>query len=149
MSENHYDFCIKSPKWQRNTFFGFLAFGGIGSIVITVLWLIFSFDWGIWLVALLGLSIPLLISVFGLYVWYREKFCFENETFTYVKPFGKTQSAKISDVARVEMSATVFIRVTMIGKNGETLLFFHDDGTALRNAFTAVLMHYNIPLVRK
>ena len=54
MSENHYDFCIKSPKWQRNTFFGFLAFGGIGSIVITVLWLIFSFDWGIWLVALLG-----------------------------------------------------------------------------------------------
>jgi DNA polymerase-3 subunit delta' len=67
-------------------------------------------------------AFPILLSPLGLYIWYKEKFYFQNETFTYVKPFSKSQSAAVSQISRVEISTSGLIRVTFIGKNGEKLL---------------------------
>ena len=145
---NTFDFCITNPKWHKNTFIGFLVFGVVGAVVMTILWLIFRFDWGILVGSMIIFAIPLLISPFGLYIYHKEKFYFENETFTYIKPFKKSQSATVSQILRVKISTNGFTRVTFIGKNGEKLISFLDDGTSFRNnRFIAALMHYNIPII--
>lgn len=147
---NKYDFCIKNPIWQRNIFIGFLIFGAVGAVVMTIFWLIFQFDWGFLVGAMIMFAFPILLSPLGLYIWYKEKFYFQNETFTYVKPFSKSQSAAVSQISRVEISTSGLIRVTFIGKNGEKLLSFLDNGTSFRNNhFIAALMHYNIPVITK
>ena len=149
MNNNSYDFCIQSPKWQRNTFFGFLIFGGVGPIVMTILWLIFQFDWGILVGSMILFAFPLFLAPLGLYVWYKEKFLLKDGTFTYIKPFKNSQSAKVEDLLRVEISLAGIPRVTFIGKNGEKLISFLDDGTCInKNVFVSSLMHYDIPIVR-
>ena len=148
MEEKAYEFCIKNPKWQRNTFWGFLAFGVLGAIVVTVLWLILRFDWGILLAALFIFALFLIIAALGLYVWYKEKFVFKNGTFTYVKVFRKAQSANVEDLARVEITTRGIPLVTFIGKDGQKLLSFRDDGTSFRkNKFMGALMHYDVPVI--
>ena len=151
MNENvKYDFCIRNPKWHRNFFIGFLLFGIVGAVIMIISWFIFRFDWGILVGSMIIFAIPLLISPLGLYIWYKEKFFFQNETFTYIKPFRKSQSATILQILRVEIAANAIPCVTFIGKNGEKLLSFLDDGTSFRNKrFIAALMHYNIPIITK
>ena len=151
MTDKKYEFTIKSPKWQRNTFFVFVGMGVIGSIFMLVFWLIFRFDWGILVGTLMIFAIEMLIGGLGLYVWFREEFCLKDGVFTYVKAFGKTQSAKLTDVAKVEFCiAYAFPRLTFVDKSGKVLLRIFDDGTVLKkNYLIGVLMHYDIPIVRK
>ena len=146
-----YEFCIKAPKWQRNTFFTLFAIGVLGSIIMTILWLVFRFDWGILVGALMIFGVEFLISGLGIYAWYREEFCFQNGSFSYMPFFGKKKAAKLTDVARVEFSvAYAFPRLTFIGKDGKELFHFSDDGTALKkNHLVGVLMHYDIPIVHR
>lgn len=150
--ENIYDFCTQNRKWQRNFFMVVLILGIVGILAMLIFWLIFKFEWGILVAVICILAFVCLISSLGLYVWYKEKFYFKNETFTYIKPFKKSQSAVVSQILRVETSLTArgFLRVDFIGKNGEKLLSFLDDGTAFRNNyFERALFYYNIPIVRK
>lgn len=151
MNDKRYEFCIKAPKWQKVIFFVLFGMGVIGSITLFILWLIFRFDWGILAGVLLIFGIEFLLSSVGLLAWYREEFLFKDGVFTYTKPFGKKQSANLADIARVELSiAYAFPRVTFIGKDGRALARFSDDGTVLKsNCFTAALLHYDIPIVRK
>ncbi len=149
--DTKYEFTIKNAKWQRNTFFILIAIGLAASAVTFILWLALGFDWGILVGVLFIAAIEVLVGGLGLFVWYREEFRLEQGVFTYVFAFRKRQSAALSDVARVEFSvAYAFPRVTFVGKNGERLLWFSDDGTSLKgNRLIGVLMHYNIPIVRK
>lgn len=150
MNNNSYDFFIRSPKWQKNTFIGFFVFGVAGAIAVTILWLILKFDWGILAGAMLIFAISLILSLLGLYVWHKEVFYFKNQIFTYIKPFKKSQSAELSQISRVEISHSGILRITFIGKNGEKLISFFDDGTSFRNnELVSALMHYNIPITNK
>ena len=149
MAKN-YDFFIQSPKWQRNFFIGALILGVAGPIILTILWLALSFDWGILVGGLLVFIIPLILGPLGLYVWHKETFSFQNGTFTYTKPFKKSQSATLAQIRRVELHTSGFLRILFIGKNEEVLISFLDDGTALaKNRLCAALMHHNIPIVTK
>lgn len=150
-TDKKYEFCIKSPKWQRTTFFVFVGISLFGSLLMLILWLAIGFDWGIFVGALLIFAIELLIGGLGLFVWYREEFRFQDGVFTYVAAFNKKKSANIADVARVEFStAYAFPRITFIDKNGKVLLRFSDDGTSLRkNRLVGLLMHYDIPIVQR
>ena len=145
-----YDFLIKAPKWHRNFFIGFTILGGGGAIVVTILWLILQFDWGLLMGVLMICAFPLLLGPLGLYVWHKETFSFKNGTFTYIKPFSKSQSAALEEIRRVELHTNGFLRICFIGKNEETLISFLDDGTTLsKNYLFAALLHYNIPIVNK
>ena len=66
-------------------------------------WLIFRFDWGIIVGVALVCFIEFVISSLGLFVWYREEFHFEKGEFIYIKAFGKKQTAKITDIAKVKL----------------------------------------------
>ena len=44
---NTYDFCIQPPKWQKIFFIVAIIFSVALSVIVTVLWLIFRFDWGL------------------------------------------------------------------------------------------------------
>ncbi|MBQ7913048.1 MAG: hypothetical protein IJ308_04790 [Clostridia bacterium] len=149
--DKKYEFCIKSPKWHRNTFFVLVGMGVVGSILMLILWLTIGFDWGILVGALMIFAIELLIGGLGLFVWYREEFCFQDGVFTYVAAFSKKKTANIADVARVEFStAYAFPRLTFVDKNGKILLRFSDDGTSLKkNHLVGLLMHYDIPIVKR
>ena len=149
--DKKYEFRIKSPKWQRNTFFVLVGMSVVGSILMLILWLAIGFDWGILVGALLLFLMELLIGGLGLFVWYREEFCFQDGVFAYTAAFGKKKTANIADVARVEFSiAYAFPRITFIDKNGKVLFRFSDDGTSLKkNYFVGLLMHYDIPIVRR
>lgn len=150
MEKGPVNFCIMAAKWQRNTFVGFLVFGIVGPIVMTILWLIIRFDWGILVGSMIIFAIPLLISPLGLYIYHKEKFILKDKIFTYIKPFKKSQSASVEEIARVEIIGRGFMNIVFIGKNNEKLIHFYDDGTALKKRYlTTALMYYNIPLVTK
>lgn len=147
--DNNYDFIIKNPKWQRNTFFFLIILGTVALLAVFISWLIFRFDWGIIVGVALVCFIEFVISSLGLFVWYREEFHFEKGEFIYIKAFGKKQTAKITDIAKVKLDRMdAFLRFTFISKEGKTLMRFCDDGTAFRNNhLIAVLMHYDVPIV--
>ena len=150
MNSTSYDFYIQNPKWQRNTFIGFLILGAVGAIVMTILWFILKFDWGILAGTMVMVAFLVILPLIGIYVWNREIFYLKNETFTCIKPFKKSQSASVAQISRVEVSQKAFIHITFFGKNGEKLISFLDDGTSFRNnEFIAALMHYNIPIITK
>ena len=147
--DKKYDFIIKNPTWQRNTFFVLIILGTVALLAVFISWLIFRFDWGILVGVALICFIEYAFSGFGLGVWYREEFRFENGEFIYTKAFGKKQTAKITDIAKVKLDRMgAFLRFTFISKDGKTLMRFCDDGTAFRNnQLIAVLMHYDVPIV--
>lgn len=147
--DNNYDFIIKNPKWHRNVFFIFLVSGVLVTLAVLVGWLIVRFDWGILVGIALICFVEYTIGSLGLFIWYREEFCFKNGFFTYKKAFGKQQTVSVTDVAKVKLDrAGAFQRITFISKEGKVLMRFCDDGTAFRNNhLIAVLMHYDVPIV--
>ena len=148
MDNNTYEFYIKSPKWHRNIFIVFFIIGVLGDIAMLIAWLISKFDWSNYWGILIVFTVFLVVSPLGLYVWCKEVFFLKNGVFTYVKPFKKSQSAELSQVSRVEISQSVYLCITFVGKNGEKLISFIDDGNLFRNNdFVANLMHCNIPIV--
>ena len=147
--DKKYDFIIKNPKWQRNTFFVLIILGTVALLAVFISWLIFRFDWGILVGVALICFIEYAFSGFGLGVWYREEFRFENGEFIYTKAFGKKQRANIVNVAKVKFDRVgVIPRVTFIGKDGKTLIRFGVDGSVFKNNhFIGALMHYDVPIV--
>ena len=91
------------------------------------------------------------LSTLGIYVGKKEKFIFENKSFTVINAFKKSQTAHIDNILRVELrSRGALIKVSVIGKDEVCLINFLNDGTSFKNnQFVCVLMHYNIPIVNK
>ena len=148
--ENNYDFYTQNPKWQKIFFIVFLALSVAGIVTMTILMFTIKLDLQAFIALICIFAFFLLLSLLGVYVCIKEKFYFQNQTFTYVKPFKKSQSADVSQIARVELSFGSFIKVDFIGKNGEKLISFLDNGTSFKNKyFEKALFYYNIPIVRK
>ena len=149
--DKSYDFIIKNPKWTRNTFFVLIVLGTVALLAVFISWLIFRFDWGILIGVALICFIEYAISGFGLGVWHREEFRFENGEFIYTNLFRKKQKANIANVAKVKFERVgVLPRVTFIGKDGKTLIRFTLDGSVFKNNdFIGALMHYDVPIVWK
>ena len=146
------EFCITAPKWQRIFFYVFLAIGIAAVIGLTVFYFIDSSEPMIFLFALAVGFLFIGLAVLGLYVAHKEKFIFKDKLFTYVKPFKKSQSAHIDDIARVEIrrGGAIVFEIVFIGKDGATLINFLDDGTSLRhNQLVRALMFYEIAIVEK
>ena len=91
------DFEILRPNWEKIFFIGNI-FGGIGFIIpFSILYLLkmcdveyFKFSFVFYIFVILG--------IFGIYVSSRQKFVYENETFTYHRVFGKQKNVLISEV---------------------------------------------------
>lgn len=151
MNEDSLDFCITAPKWQTITFFVGLFLGIALMIFAAVFYCINPTElenfFGILFIGFFFAS----LSTLGIYVGKKEKFIFENKSFTVIKAFKKSQTAHIDNILRVELrSRGAVIKVSVIGKDEVCLINFLDDGTSFKNnQFVGVLMHYNIPIVNK
>jgi hypothetical protein len=147
---NTYDFCIQPPKWQKIFFIVAIIFSVALSVIVTVLWLIFRFDWGLLVGAIFLAVFVSSLSLLGLWVFKKDKFCLQGETFIWSKPFKKTKTVAVEQIARVEVSGNIFDKITFIGKNEGKILSFNDDGKAFaNNNFLSALSHYDIPIKRK
>ncbi len=151
MNEDSLDFCITAPKWQIITFFVGLFLGIALMIFAAVFYCINPTElenfFGILFIGFFFAS----LSTLGIYVGKKEKFIFENKSFTFIKAFKKSQSAKIEDISRVEIKLYgAILNVSVIGKDGLRVINFLDDGTSFKNNhFVCVLMHYDIPIIHK
>ena len=101
--------------------------------------------------ALAFMFIMLMFMILGAlltYVYFKEKFVFDGETFTYHRPFLKAKSVTVGDVAFVRLQYSgVYINVFFVSPNGKTLLKFLDDGNSFRTGeFLQALAKHNIPL---
>ena len=96
----------------------------------------------------------LLLGILGIYVCIREKFIFKNNVFTYIKPFGKTRSIKISDLKSIifiysEINNNPFVKVEFYNHNHIKCLWFLDDGTAINGGYLqTVCKRYNVNIIR-
>lgn len=147
-----YDFEIKNPKWQTVFFCVMIA---ISLLILTasviVPWLRSgSLPPKNTLVQALVISgFFLFLGIMGLYVCFTEEFSLENGVFYYVKPFRKNQSARVEQVARVELQIKAgILNIVFLDRDGNRLINFYDDGTALRNGQLArALEAWHIPLI--
>ena len=150
MEKSPYDFCITVPKWHMILFFVCLSVGSVGAVVVTIVYLLDSSQFAMFISLLFVSLLFVVISALGIYVGKKEKFVLQEKVFTYVKPFKKSQSAHIDDIARVEMrgGSGALLRVVFLDKEGKPLINFLDDGTSLKgNKLFSALMYYNIPIV--
>lgn len=146
-------FVIKNPSWQRNTFLGFIL-GGIGFILpFTILFLLEKCDFSYFAYSFV-FYIFLSIGILGIYVCIREKFIFKDNVFTYVKPFGKTRSVKITDLKSIilitsEVNKNSIFMVEFYNHNHIKCLWFLDNGTAFKDGYLqAACKRFNVNIIR-
>lgn len=142
------EFEIKSPKWSLVLYSVLLSIGLIALIVLTILLYLKILPWPCF--AFIFVTLILIIpSIFCIYAYYKEKFYFKDGTYGYIKPFKKSNFAKLSEIDHVEIRTkgeSIFITVVFIGKNGNDLIKFLDDGTAfIDGLFIKSLEINNIP----
>lgn len=143
------DFVITNPTWQKYLFIG-LAIGSLGFILPFSLLYAFNkceFDYFCYSFVF---YIFLLLGIFGIYVCFKEKFVFENETFSYHKLFAKTKSAHTSNIKKVLLSRTFIgavVKVNFCDNEYNDLLSFLDDGSAFKDdLFVNACKKYDIPI---
>lgn len=90
----------------------------------------------------------MLIGALLIYTFFKEKFVFDGETFTYHRPFLKAKSAALGEIAFVKLQYSgAYINVFFVSPTGKTILKFLDDGTSFRTGeFLQALAKHNIPL---
>ena len=141
-------FVIKNPKWQFITFIILTVIAVAVCVTVSICLLFKVITTTNFVIILSIFSFLLLIGLFGIYVCVKEKFIFENEEFTYVKVFKKSQSIKIENLDKVVIDCSFILSVKMYDKLGNVALNFIDDGTAFKNGlFIQVLKHRNILLI--
>ena len=148
--DNVCQFKIKSPRWTKILFLGFLVLCALFAVVITVLYFagVFKDFWNeaapFYLIAIF----PLPLVGFGLYAYKKEEFSLKDGVFTYVKVFRKAQSARVEQIDYVKITRPGLIKVEFVGKDGKTLISFFDDGTSFgaNNVFLNSLFALNIPV---
>ena len=138
-------FLIKNPQWAFVSAIVLTVLSGFLCIVLSVMFCLKIID-KVMFIAILSMCVFLaLIGLFCIYGCKKEKFIFENETFTYIKVFKKTQSAKLEDIEKVEIDYSLLIKVRMFDSQGKILLGFLDDGTAFADGnFVKVLKQRNV-----
>ncbi|MDE6059732.1 MAG: hypothetical protein K2G44_06825 [Clostridia bacterium] len=148
--KKNYDFVIRSAKWQGVALAVFAALGFL--IIVTGICVkLFVLDNLALMILLVCMGCFFLgIGVVGLYVYFTESFELKDGVFRYVKPFRKSQSAAVQDIAQVKIQSVrtpYIVDVVFYDMNGNKLINFYDDGTAFKgNFFLLALKGYNIPV---
>lgn len=79
----------------------------------------------------------LLFGILGVIVYKTERFYFKNGEYYCKKAFKKPQTARLSEIFRVEIkgrkSAFSNVQITFFGKDGEKLIDFFADGWIFKN----------------
>lgn len=130
-------FIIRQPKWMKNYYTAILCVSGVGILILLLLYLNKLLN----LTAFITLgSICLVFFVFGILgikVYLTEKFYFKNGEYTSEKTFKKTEKARLSEIARVEIKdrKTAFstVMITFFAKDGRELIKFSADGWIFKN----------------
>ena len=143
------DFIIKNPLWQKYFFIGFIV-GSLGFIIpFTTLYILNLCDFDYFVYSFISYFF-LLPGIFGVYVCVKEKFIFQNQVFTYHKIFGKTRSAKVSQIKIILVKPNdnvIFSKIEFYDHNDNKVLWFLDDGTSFRdNLFLTACDKYDIPI---
>ena len=146
--EENFNFCITNPKWQKVLFIIFLCIGIAFDIGIGIFFIIVPTDLGSLFAALsIGLFL-IIIALTGLYAHKKEKFTFQDGVFTYVKVFGKAQSARVEDISCVELQRGSFFKIVFYSRDKQILISFMDEGTAIRSGeFPKALDAFAIPFL--
>ncbi len=140
-------FLIKNPQWVFVTSIMVAVIGVTISVVLTLL-LCLGMAHPVFIVADCLSAVIALIGLFCIYGCKKEKFIFENETFTYVKIFKKTQSARLEDIDKVVIKYSLISKVKMYDIQGNVLLNFIDDGTSFADgSFIKVLKQRNVKVI--
>ncbi len=97
---------------------------------------------------LIGGGCGCVCGVILFYVYKVECFKLENGSFYYIKPFRKSQTAKVEDIHHVAVYAIGLLKhVYFYDKDNKTLLSFLDDRTSFFSGeFERALAAYGIPI---
>lgn len=140
-------FLIKNPLWTFIVSIILVVIGGAASVALTV-FLCLNLLHLVFIVVDCLSAIFALFGCFGIYANIKEKFIFENETFTYVKVLKKAQSARLEDIDKVEIDYSLLIKVRVCDSQGKILLSFLDDGTVFSDGnFIKVLKQRNVKVI--
>ena len=148
------DFVIKNPRWALAIAWTFAALGLTAVIAATALHFSTALNDTAFIAWEAAGSAFAFIGLLCVYVGMMEKFELKDGVFSYRKPFKKTQSAAVEDVARVAVYGTVSLKswisdVVFYDKDGNKLINFYDDGTAFRDGkFERALIALKIPFAR-
>lgn len=132
--DNYYDFQIRSKRWQRYFMYLTLAVSSTLAVLVVLLCGLQILPENYWLILLLP-GLLIVLSGLGTYVALVERFTLKDGLFYYRKPFLKSQSAQVSDVAKVQLIGGTFgiDTVEFLDAEGNVLISFLDDGTCIRN----------------
>lgn len=145
------DFVITNPRWVFNFFLVAGILSLIGITVFLVLFLVYNNNMdGGFVSMMVALGILLIICGLGVYICLTEKFILKDGVYFYNKPFKRNQSARVEDLAGVEIRACGrFVDVIFWGKSGKKLIHFYDDGTVFsKGLFELSLIKNGIPFTR-
>lgn len=131
-------FELKPPRWTRYVCLGAGGIGLIGTLVFLSLKSSGDINQDTFQFIYLFILF-LLAGIAGTYAAFYEKFVLQDGVYTYFKPFLKNQSAKVEDIAYVELITKTWLgrygqteesyRVIFYGLDGNILIKFMDDGT--------------------
>ncbi len=148
IEDKNFDFCITNPKWQKIFFIVFTIIGISFDVGMCILFLCVPTEVGNFLASLSVGAIFIILGVFGLYVCKKEKFVFKDGLFTYVKVFGKAQSARVEDISCVALLSSGFMKIVFYGHDKKVLISFMDTGTAIKSGeLSRALDAYAIPFL--
>lgn len=149
MQDKIEEFDIRAPKFTLHALIFLTLFWAGGLIAASVFYFALGWEDKIGYYSIAGVCAFFLACCGPLYyIYFKEKFVFKNEVYTYVKPFKRAQSASVTDIASVKIKhGTMLAKVFFIGKYGNVLINFIDDGTAfLSGEFLNSLVQRNIPV---
>ncbi len=128
------DFIIKAPIWAKYIFIGFTIVSGSLVLAFTFLYMLKMCDINYFIFSVIFLF-TLLIGLFGVYAYIREKFVFKDQVFTYLKIFGKARSANVNEIKKVviKYGNGILCKVIFYNLNNEKILWYRDDGTAFKD----------------
>ena len=162
MENNKIDnFVIRNPSWIF-----YLALAGLLiclslAVTITVLYCIGICKFLTFIIVISISCVFLIAFLICIFAYFKERFVFNQNTFTYVKTVGKPQSvnienlscvniypvyfSKVKNWSYVKLHQKGFVTVEMIDKDSNVALKFTDNGVILSgDLFGTVLVQNNI-----
>lgn len=149
-----YDFEITNPPWTKVAATVLAIFGAlvvIAGIILGIFRDAIGMPFAAQIIIIALGAFFFIIGAVALFAAIEERFMLSHGVFYYNKPFRKNQSASAEKVAevRIRRVTLAMIDVVFCDADGNKLINFYDDGTALKNGeFEKALAALNIPVYR-
>lgn len=143
-------FIISQPKWIKHYFWLINLTSIFGLIISTVLFCTKLLPLAAFITFMVICAIFLIMSIFGLVMFYKNKLYFKEGVYYYQRPFKKLATANVSDIDYVKIdSFTKEGFVTFYDKSGTILMQVKGDGWVFKNNIFLTSLKFNRIRVEK